>query len=85
MRVSSGVWDKDENSGELYKIVASLCHFWVFGFFFGSMAASGAALGGPSQSGIRRGVAAVVCNAAVAEAVLKVLPLATQTVCSEAG
>lgn len=49
------------------------------------MAASGAALGGPSQSGIRRGVAAVVCNAAVAEAVLKVLPLATQTVCSEAG
>ena len=78
MRVSSGVWDKDENSGELLSLFASLV-------FFGSMAASGAALGGPSQSGIRRGVAAVVCNAAVAEAVLKALPLATQTVCSEAG
>ena len=78
MRVSSGVWDKDKNSGELLPLFASLV-------FFGSMAACGAALGGPSQSGIRRGVAAVVCNAAVAEAVLKVLPLATQTVCSEAG
>ena len=65
-----------------------LLHFFaIFAslVFFGSMAASGAALGGSSQSGIRRGVAAVVCNAAVAEAVLKALPLATQTVCSEAG